>query len=298
MTQRPAFSQWRKIAMATWRPRQDGMIYASFDIDAEAALAYVQEARAATGEHVTMCHLTGRAVGRVLEAVPGLNGRIVGGVFMPSPTIDVFFTVSLRADVESEGEAAMATDLSGTVVRRVDEKPPWVIAHELADRARRIRNDEDPQFKRTKELTRLMPVPLLRAFLSVSTFVTEDLQLPIPPLGLEARPFGSFLVTNVGTFGLDRAFAPLPTLAHLPGLVVVGSVRDAPVVVDGEVVVRKVLPLAASIDHRFIDGYQGALIASLMREYLEDPARFDPLPAPPKPKANGRRRPRKAVAAA
>ena len=296
MAERPAFSQWRKIAMATWRPRQDGMIYASFDVDAEPALAYVAAAREATGEHVTMCHLTGRAVARVIEQVPGLNGRIVGGMFFPSPTIDVFFTVSLRADVVDEGAAAMATDLSGTVVRRVDEKPPWVVARELADRAGRIRRDEDPQFKRTKALTRLMPTPLLRAFLNVSTFVTEDLQLPIPPLGLEARPFGSFLVTNVGTFGLDRAFAPLPTLAHLPGLVVVGSVKDTPVVVDGEVVVRKVLPLAASIDHRFIDGYQGALIASIMREYLEDPARFDPLPAPPAP-ADGHRRTRKRVPA-
>ena len=284
MTDRPAFSQWRKIAMATWRPRRDPMIFASVDIDAGRALAYLDAARRATGQHVTMMHLVGRAAGLVIHELPGLNGRVVGGSFLPSPTVDVFFTVSLRADV-GDSEDAMATDLSGTVIRRVDEKLPWEIAEELDARASRIRDDRDPQFRRTKQLTRLMPPPMLRGFLALTSFITEDLQLPVPPLGLEARPFGSLLVTNVGSFGLDRAFAPLPTVCHAPAAVVVGTVRDAPVVEDGEVVVRPILPLGASLDHRLLDGYQAAVVAKILHEYLEDPAATDPVPA-----AKGRRR--------
>lgn len=281
MTDRAAapFSVWRKIAMATWRPRKDPMIFASVDIDAGNLVRYLDEVRIATGVHVTPVHLVGRAIAKVYEELPSLNGRVVFGEFVPSPTIDIFYVVSLRTDLV-EGKEAHATDLSGTVIRRANEKTPWAQATELAERAAKIRHDDDPQFKQTKLLARLLPGFVLRPIFDTIGFITEDLQLPIPLLGLEARPFGSALVTNVGTYGLDMAFAPPPTMAHMPSGVIVGAVTEKPVVRNHEVVVRPVLPLGAVIDHRFVDGYQAAVISRVLRSYLEDPAAFDPVPEP------------------
>lgn len=279
MAEKVPFSQWRKIAMATWQRRNDGWIMAEIDIDARKALDYLRDVRAATGAHVTMMHLVGRAGAKVTEALPVLNGRAVAGRFLPSPTIDVFFTVSLNPKATEEGEAAEATDLSGAVVRKVNEKTPWEIATELDEKAAKIRTGNDPMFKITKAISWVLPPLVLRSFLAATTFITEDLQLPVPPLGLEARPFGSLLVTNVGTFGLDRAYAPMPTVCHVPVGIAVGAVKQIPVVDDdGSIVARPILPIAAGIDHRFVDGYQAALIAKVFREYLEDPAKFDPVP--------------------
>ena len=92
------FSVWRKVAMATWRPRKDPMISATVDIEAPRLLEYLRQVRDATGQHVTPMDLVGRAAGKVLEALPGLNGRVVFGSFLPSPTIDCFFVVSLRTE--------------------------------------------------------------------------------------------------------------------------------------------------------------------------------------------------------
>jgi pyruvate dehydrogenase E2 component (dihydrolipoamide acetyltransferase) len=39
-----------------------------------------------------------------------------------------------------------------------------------------------------------------------------------------------------------------------------------------------VLPLTIELDHRFVDGYQAAKMARIFREYLDDPAAFDPVP--------------------
>ena len=79
------FSVWRKIAMATWQPRTDPIIWATLDIDAQRLLAYIDDVRSATGRHVTPMDLVGRASGKVIEALPGLNGRVVFGSFVPSP---------------------------------------------------------------------------------------------------------------------------------------------------------------------------------------------------------------------
>lgn len=273
-----SFSTWRKIAMATWRPRKDPMIWATADIEATKLLAYIAEVRAATGHHVTPAHLVGRAAARVFQALPELNGRVAFGSFLPSPSIDCFFVVSLRTDPVSGAEAA-ETDLSGAVVRQTDTKPPWVIAKELADRASRIRHHDDPQFKQAKAVVKNLPPLLLRPVMDCLGFFTETLQLPVPFLGVEARPYGSILVSNVGTYGLDSVSAPVPTFCHVPITVVAGAVTDKVLARDGHAVVRPVLPLTIGLDHRFVDGYQAATMARVFREYMDNPAAFDPVPA-------------------
>ncbi len=282
-----SFSTWRKIAMASWRPRKDPMIWATADVEATTLLRYIDDVRTVTGQHVTPAHLVGRAAGKVFEALPGLNGRVAFGSFLPSPTIDCFFVVSLRTDPVAGAEAA-ETDLSGAVVRQVDQKPPWVIARELADRAARIRHDDDPQFRRLKSTVNGMPPMLLRPVLNGIGFVTETLQLPLAFLGMEARPSGSVLVSNIGTYGLDSVAAPVPPFCHMPITIVTGAVTDKVLARDGQCVIRPVLPLTIGLDHRFVDGYQAATMARVFRQYLGNPAAFDPVPAPSRPRRRQR----------
>ena len=136
-----------------------------------------------------------------------------------------------------------------------------------------IREDRDPQFKQAKTMVQNLPPMILRVVLDTIGFVTESLQLPVPFMGLEARPYGSFLVSNVGTFGLDSAFAPVPPFVHVPVIIMVGAVTDKVVARDGQPVVRPMLPLCVSLDHRFVDGYQAASMARIFRQYLSDPAK-------------------------
>ena len=136
------FSVWRKMAMASWRPRKDPTISATMNIEASEMLRYIDDVKAATGQHVTPMHLVGRAAGKMLEALPGLNGRVVFGSFLPSPTIDCFFVVSLRTDPVT-GIQAASTDLSGAVVRRVERKA--AVAHRQGAGRSRV---EDPPRRR------------------------------------------------------------------------------------------------------------------------------------------------------
>jgi len=58
----------------------------------------------------------------------------------------------------------------------------------------------------------------------------------------------------------------------VPVLVLVGAVRDVPAVVDGQIVIQAQLTLTATIDHRFVDGFQLATVAKTIRAVLENPA--------------------------
>lgn len=77
-------------------------------------------------------------------------------------------------------------------------------------------------------------------------------------------------VTNVGPFGVDAAVPILP-----PGtgaILVLGQLAKAPWVVDDQVVVRHVIELAMSFDHRQIDGALASAVLAHVGRYLHDPA--------------------------
>jgi pyruvate/2-oxoglutarate dehydrogenase complex dihydrolipoamide acyltransferase (E2) component len=84
--------------------------------------------------------------------------------------------------------------------------------------------------------------------------------------------FGSAMVTNVGMFGLPHGFAPLVPFSLVPIVLTIGEVRDAAVVEAGEVVVRPVLTVGVTLDHRVLDGYQAGRLAQRFCAVMRDPA--------------------------
>ncbi|MDX1621388.1 MAG: 2-oxo acid dehydrogenase subunit E2, partial [Nitriliruptorales bacterium] len=85
------------------------------------------------------------------------------------------------------------------------------------------------------------------------------------------------IVTSVGMLGLDDAFVPPTPFARVPLYVLIGAVRDRAVVEEGEVVIRPMLTLTATLDHRFVDGFQAAGVARTVRRIFADPWQLEDL---------------------
>src|SRR5918992_646316 len=247
---------WRKIASATWGRPRDPQIYGDMEIDATAALAFIDEARRAAAVPLTVTHLVGKAVAFALAENVDLNVKMRGSKFVSRDGIDIFFIVS----------ADKGNELSGVE-----------IARELAERAARIRSGEDVELGKTKKVIGSTPVRLLGFTTRIAAWLTTDLGLDLKRFGLPKEPFGSALVSSVGMFGIQHAYAPLSPYYRFPFLVLVGEVTDRPVVVgDGRIEARPIVGLSATMDHRYLDGFHAARLATSAREYLEDPKRFEP----------------------
>lgn len=266
MTRSTRVTGWRRIANAMWHSPDDPQIFGAFDVDAAPLEAFMADARAA-GHRVTPTHLVGRALAHALVAVPDLNVQIRGGRARPRPSVDVFFITAV----------AGGHDLSGVKVVDVPHKSALEVADELDRRVKALKRGEDREFTRTKRLTDRTPPWLLRGVVRLTTFLTEDLNLDLPGLGLHRAPFGSAMITNVGTFGLPQGFAPLAWMYDVPLLVLVGELTERAVAVGGRVFARRVLPLTATIDHRYVDGWHVSQAMTAFREYLAAPAEHEPL---------------------
>jgi pyruvate dehydrogenase E2 component (dihydrolipoamide acetyltransferase) len=88
-------------------------------------------------------------------------------------------------------------------------------------------------------------------------------------IGLEEMKGGTFTITNLGGFG-GTGFTPI---VNYPEVAILGMSRARlqPVIKDGAVVPRLILPLSLSYDHRVIDGADAARFTRRLAEMLEKP---------------------------
>ena len=87
---------------------------------------------------------------------------------------------------------------------------------------------------------------------------------------LEDLTGSTFTITSLGR---DGGLGATPIINH-PEVAILGvhKARDMPVVRDGQIVVRRIMNLSSSFDHRVVDGADGAALVQHLRRMLEHPA--------------------------
>ena len=91
-------------------------------------------------------------------------------------------------------------------------------------------------------------------------------------LGIDEMQGGTFTITNGGIFG---SLMSTPIL-NPPQTAILGmhKIQERPMAVNGQVVIRPMMYLALSYDHRMIDGKDAVQFLVAIKDLLEDPARF------------------------
>ncbi|KAH8920134.1 dihydrolipoamide succinyltransferase, partial [Atractiella rhizophila] len=89
-------------------------------------------------------------------------------------------------------------------------------------------------------------------------------------LSLEDMAGGTFTISNGGVFG---SLYGTPII-NLPQSAVLGmhTIKDRPVVVDGQIVIRPIMIVALTYDHRLLDGREATTFLVKVKDYLENPA--------------------------
>jgi pyruvate/2-oxoglutarate dehydrogenase complex dihydrolipoamide acyltransferase (E2) component len=263
--QKMSTSLRRKLAIATWSAPEEGNIYGKLSLDATHILAYIDYLRKKGDQKVSLTHIVGKATGLALAKCPTLNGRIVWGAFHPHKSVDLAFLVAT-----DDGK-----NLAKVKIEHIDQKTVTDICTELNTHAQRLREGQDEAFNKSQGPLKILPSWLIRPLVKLTGWLTGALGVNMKALGLEAFPFGGGIITNVGMFGLDEGFVPPTPFARVPLYVLIGALRDTPVVIDGEITIRPMLTLTSTMDHRFIDGFQVAMLAKTIRACFAEPWTID-----------------------
>lgn len=121
-------------------------------------------------------------------------------------------------------------------------------------------------------------VPVIR---DVQNMGLADIELAVAEMGRKARDGklaiddlqgGTFTMSNGGVYG---SLMSTPIL-NMPqsGILGMHKIQERPVVMDGQIIVRPMMYLALSYDHRIVDGKEAVTFLVRVKESLEDPERL------------------------
>ncbi len=262
---------FRKIAMGTWNGGGDPSVYGLLEIDMYEALNYIAELQKKSEVKITPAHLVGKAIAKVLKLRPEINGIIRFNRIYNRKNIDIFYQVNVDG---GDSDKIKGANLSGCVVRNADQLSVIEIAKSINTQATNARSGNDLHFKNTFQLFRYLPWSLSRLALKIFSFINYDLNLNFSWAGIPSDPFGSVMITNVGSFGIEVAWAPLVPYSRVPLLLTVGSIKEQARVVAGKICIRPVMKIGVTFDHRFMDGVHAAAMAHYFQKCFQDPKGF------------------------
>ncbi len=121
-------------------------------------------------------------------------------------------------------------------------------------------------------------VPVIREADSLTIAELEDqvrefgMKAQEGKLSIDDMTGGTFTISNGGTFG---SLLSTPILnPPQTGILGMHKIQERPVAVNGEVVIRPMMYVALSYDHRLIDGQEAVRFLVTLKDFLEEPARI------------------------
>lgn len=264
-------SVFRKIAMGTWATAKDPSVYGLIEIDMSKALAQVDDYQKLHNVKISPAHMVGKAVAYCMKRRPEINGMIRGKQIYLRDNVALFYQVNIPG--EGKDKVKKAT-LAGTVLHEAENLTLAGISQELYKKAQNLREGKDLEIKRNMDMFKLIPWSLTGIYLDFVSWLIYGLNLNLSFLGVPKDPFGSIMITNIGSLGIDMAWAPLVPYSRVPLLLAVGATTNKPWVVDNKIEIRPILSIGVTFDHRMIDGVHAAQMAQEFKKCFDNPKDF------------------------
>ncbi|MBN2348888.1 MAG: 2-oxo acid dehydrogenase subunit E2 [Bacteroidales bacterium] len=253
-------SEWRKIAATIYKKPTDSKIYGQADIDVTDLEKFISEKRK-DGLKITLTHVFVSIISRGLKsAVPELNCFVRRGKFVARPSVDAMVSV-LKADGE----------MGSVKVQHADTLNLAAIEEILKKEINKSRKGDENKTMQSKNILASIPWPFRNWFFGLYSTLTLNWGVSIPFLGLSANSFGSFLLTNIGSIGLDTGFPALLPSANIPFVMVMGGIKKKPVVINDNIVIRRIMSLTVVMDHRITDASQAGRLLRFLKQQMSHP---------------------------
>lgn len=190
--------------------------------------------------------------------------------------IEMDNVLSLRKQINasvSEAEKVSVNDIIVKASAMALIKHPWVNAS-FQDKSVRFYEDADISIAVAIEDGLITPVVRAankKGILAISAEIKELAgRAKAKKLQPEEYTGGTFSVSNLGMFGIQEFTAIInpPEAA----IIAVGGATEKAVVRNGEIVVRSIMNVTMSCDHRVVDGATGAKFLQTFKQMLENPA--------------------------
>lgn len=259
---------WRKVASTIYEAPKDSKLFGSVEVDMSAVDAFIKNKRK-EGIKLTHTHVMAAVISRMLAFdVPEFNAFARRGTIYPRKSVDVMLSVLNQNN-----------EMSSILIRDVHKKTVSTLVKETADEIVKARKGEENATMSKKHTLGNIPWPFRRWVFKFVRWMTVVRGWSWKSKGLSSDAFGSFILSNIGTLGLDLGFPALFPLANLSMVVLMGKVQKKAVVINDEICIRNMMTLNVCIDHRVVDASHAGRAFKSIKYRIANPHLLDEIPS-------------------
>ena len=141
----------------------------------------------------------------------------------------------------------------------------------MADEINKSRKGRENNTMQSKDILSTIPWPFRNWLFTIYQTLTIKWGISVPFLGLKTDSFGSFAITNIGSIGLETGFPALLPSSNLAFVLVMGGIGKKPVVINDEIVIRRIMSLSIVMDHRLVDASHGGKLFRFIKYMVKNP---------------------------
>lgn len=264
-------TNWRKVASTIYTKPSDSKIYGTVELDVTKLEKFISEKRK-EGVKTTLTYILTLIVGRAIrQEVPELNTYVKRG------------KIKQRKNVVATVSVLLPGGQMGSVkVENADQLTISELSETIALKIQNSRKGNENNTMQSKGLLANTPWPFRKWLFKLYRTVTIHWGISIPGTGLDSNSFGSYIISNIGSVGLDTGYASLLPSSNISVVFILGSIIKKPVVVNDQIVPRRIMALSATLDHRVVDGSHGGKMFRSIKHYIKHPELLEQKPVPSK----------------
>jgi len=260
-------SNWRKVASTIYRKPIDSKIYGTVELDVTDIEKYIAKKRK-EGVKTTLTYILTLIIGRAIrQSVPELNTYVKRGRIKQRKQVDATVSVLLPGG-----------QMGSVKVENSDQLTISELSDEIAKNIRESRKGEENDTMQSKNMLSSVPWPFRNWLFKIYRTITIHWGVELPGVGLDSSSFGSYVISNIGSVGLDTGYGSLLPSSNVSVVWILGSINKKPVIINDEVLPRRIMSLSATLDHRVVDGSHGGRMFRQIKHYIKNPELLETRP--------------------
>lgn len=254
---------YRRVMFYIMPGRNESIVYFDTQVPVEKLLEYVDQADQRFETDVDLTHCIVAAVAKSFHHNPKMNRFVSGKRLYQRDHVALSFSMK-RKRLDKEARLA-AVKLFMPEDETVEE-----LILRINDAISVERSGKKTRADREYDLLSLLPRPIFRLTFLAARLCNEFNLLPGWFIRDDPMHVSGF-IANLGSLNMGAAYHHLYEWGTCPLFLMFGAIEERPVVEDGQVVVRKMLPIRFAYDERIDDGLTAGLGIKLLERILSDP---------------------------
>jgi len=256
----------QKIWMTAFDESGDPTLYASIEIDLTNVDNFISEYNQMHPEtKLTYSHFGLMSIARSLREC-----KLASKISFDAYSLDRHVDLGLIVDVEGANVTAL-------VMNHCDSKSLPDIASFINKKIKMAKTHKIKQINFQNKIMGFFPSYISKMVMQIGLFMLSDVGIKLYPLTPKQSPRLNAAVSNVSAYKIHDAYSALTAITKLEIIAVMGSPVVRPLVVDGKIQPRKTMIIDLTIDARYINVQQCAILAPRIKECWENSVHYQHL---------------------